>query len=44
MITRNEALAFVEANLKNRNLIKHCLASEAVMCALAKHLGEDENI
>lgn len=44
MITRNEALVFVEANLKNKNLIKHCLASEAVMRALAKHFGEDENV
>jgi len=43
MITRTEALAFVEANLKNKNLIKHCLASEAVMRALARRLGENED-
>lgn len=42
MITRPEALNFVEAHLKNKNLIKHCLASEAVLRTLAKHLGENE--
>jgi putative nucleotidyltransferase with HDIG domain len=42
MIKRSDALAFVEANLKNRNLVKHCLASEAVMRALARQFGEDE--
>jgi predicted hydrolase (HD superfamily) len=42
MITRNDAMAFVSANLKNKNLIKHCLASEAVMRALARRLGGDE--
>lgn len=42
MITRIEAFSFIEANLKNKNLIKHCLASEAVLRALAKHFGEDE--
>lgn len=28
-------------HVKNENMIKHCLASEAVMAALAKRLGED---
>ncbi len=42
MLNRTEALAFVETHLKNKNLIKHCLASEAVLRALARHLGEDE--
>lgn len=44
MLTRPEAIDFLRANLKNKNLVKHCLASEAVMRALAKHLGEDEEI
>jgi len=42
MITRSEALAFVEEHLKNKNLVKHCLASEAVLRALAREFGEDE--
>lgn len=42
MISRNEAVEFVSKNLKNKNLVKHCLASEAVMRALARHFGEDE--
>lgn len=42
MITRDEALKFLSENVNNRNLVKHCLASEAVMRALAKHFGEDE--
>lgn len=42
MITREEALEFVRTHLKNKNLIKHCLASEVAMGALAKHFGENE--
>lgn len=41
-MTRDEALNFVKANIKNGNLIKHMLATEAIMKALAKRLGEDE--
>ena len=41
-MTRNEALNFVRANVRNNNLIKHMLAAEAIMRALAKRLGEDE--
>ncbi len=44
MLNRTEAMSFVEAHLKNRNLIKHCLASEAVMRALARHMSEDEEV
>ena len=40
-MTRDEALSLVESYLKNRNLIKHSLAVEAVMRALAERLGED---
>jgi hypothetical protein len=29
-------------HVKNRNLVKHCLACEAVLGALARHFGEDE--
>lgn len=41
-MNRNEALEFLKKNLKNKNLIKHSLAVEAVMKRLAKHFGEDE--
>lgn len=40
-ITREQAFDLVAASLKNANLVKHCLASEAVMRALAVHLRED---
>ena len=38
---RDEALALVKQHLKNKNLIKHSLAAEACMRALAEKLGED---
>lgn len=41
-IERAAALQLVEENLENPNMVKHCLASEAVLRALARHLGEDE--
>ena len=41
-MNRGEALNFVRANVRNNNLIKHMLAAEAIMRALAKRLGEDE--
>jgi putative nucleotidyltransferase with HDIG domain len=40
-ITREEAISLLDEYIKNPNLIKHCLASEAVMKALADRLGED---
>jgi uncharacterized protein len=40
-MTRDEALSLVHNHLKNPNMIKHCLATEAVMKALAEKLGED---
>lgn len=40
-ITREEALVLVNDKLENPNLIKHCLASEAVMRALAVRFDED---
>jgi putative nucleotidyltransferase with HDIG domain len=39
---RQEVLAAIEARVKNPNLVKHMLASEAIMCALAHRLGQDE--
>ena len=41
-MTREEALKSIKANIENGNSIKHMLATEAIMRALAKHLGEDE--
>jgi len=40
-MTRNEALNSIKANVENKNLIKHMLATEAIMRALARRLGED---
>lgn len=39
---REEALDSIRANVENENLIKHMLATEAIMRALAGHFGEDE--
>ncbi|MBU2547107.1 MAG: HDIG domain-containing protein [Proteobacteria bacterium] len=41
---RAEALALMESRLEANNLRKHCLASEAIMRALARRLGHDENL
>jgi putative nucleotidyltransferase with HDIG domain len=40
-ISREKALGLLEEHIENPNMIKHCLASEAVLGALAEHLGED---
>ena len=42
--TREQALDFLKQKLKTPNLVKHCLASEAIMRALARRLGEDEEL
>jgi len=42
MISRDRAMELLREHVKNENMIKHCLASEAVMRALARKLGEDE--
>jgi len=39
---REEALRLLKENIKNQNLIKHCLSVEAIMRALASRFGEDE--
>lgn len=43
-MTREEALGLVKSLIKNKNLVKHHLATEACMRALARHFGEDEEI
>ncbi len=40
-ISRQKALSLLHAHVKNPNMIKHCLAAEAVLRALAEHLDED---
>ena len=44
MLSRQTYLDIVNAHIKNKNLVKHCLAVEAAMRALAKHFGEDEEV
>jgi putative nucleotidyltransferase with HDIG domain len=41
-MTRDEQIALLNEQVKTKNLIKHCLACEAVMRGLARHFGEDE--
>lgn len=40
---RETALNLVKEHVKNKNLIKHMLATEAIMKALARHFGENED-
>lgn len=40
-MSKDEAVKFLKANLTNLNMIKHCLASGAVMKVLAVRLGQD---
>lgn len=41
---RAEALGLLRTHVKNENLVKHCLASEAVLRALAARLGADQEL
>jgi len=43
-IDRDEALELLRDNLGNENLVRHCLATEAVMRALARDRGEDPDL
>jgi len=40
---RDEILGSIHGNVQDKNMIKHMLATEAIMRALARKLGEDEN-
>lgn len=42
MLTREKALKFLEEKITNKSIIKHMLATEAMMAALAKKLGGNE--
>lgn len=44
MLDREQALALLNELGPEKHLIQHALASEAVMRALARHLGEDEEV
>ena len=43
MISRDEAIRLLEENIKAENMLKHCYASEAVLRAIAKKLGQNED-
>ncbi|MCX7845129.1 MAG: HDIG domain-containing protein [Dictyoglomaceae bacterium] len=43
-MTRKEALNLIKEYINNNNLIKHMLATEAIMKDLAKHLNENEEL
>jgi len=40
VIARDEAFALVEERIPQRNLVNHCVATEIIMGALARHLGK----
>jgi len=42
-MTREEALKVIRQNVKNENLVKHMLATEAIMRALARKLNQNED-
>ncbi len=41
-LQREEAVKLLRKYLRNERMIKHCIAVEAIMRALARRLGEDE--
>lgn len=43
-MTREEALNLIKSSVKNKNLIKHMIASSACMKGLASYFGEDEDL
>ncbi|MEM3608760.1 MAG: HDIG domain-containing protein, partial [Candidatus Bathyarchaeia archaeon] len=44
MLNRDEALNIVKEHISKRNIVYHVIAVEAIMRALAKHFGEDEQL
>ena len=42
-MNRESALQAVRQNIKNENLVRHMLATEAIMRSLARHFGENED-
>lgn len=43
MISRGEAIGMLEENISAENMRKHCYASEAVLRAMARRLGRNED-
>lgn len=44
IMNRDSAISLIREKVKNENLIKHMLATEAIMHTLAAHFGEDSNL
>jgi putative nucleotidyltransferase with HDIG domain len=44
MITREEAYALLQKNIRTKNLLKHSLAVEAILSTMAQRLGEDQEL
>ena len=44
MLSRDDALSLIRGRIGNANLVKHMLATEAVMDGLAERLGEDREL
>ncbi|WP_028574683.1 HDIG domain-containing metalloprotein [Desulfonatronovibrio hydrogenovorans] len=44
MISRDQALEMLKQNLKEENLVRHSLSTEAVLKNLARELGRDEEV
>jgi putative nucleotidyltransferase with HDIG domain len=44
MITHENAIKLLNRHIKNANMIKHCMASEAVLRAIALKLGKDQEV
>jgi hypothetical protein len=42
-MNRDEAFVLLKKNVLNENLIKHCVAVEAIMKKLAEYFKEDVN-
>lgn len=43
-MTREKGLLLIRQHVKNENLVKHMIASEIIMRALARHFGENEEV
>ncbi|MFH2013774.1 MAG: HD domain-containing protein [Patescibacteria group bacterium] len=43
-MNRDQSLQLVKEKIKNQNSIKHCLATEAIMKAIAIHFNENESL
>jgi len=44
IMTREQALALLQEHVRTDTLVKHCLATEAIMRSLARRLQQDEHL